>query len=189
VPVAPGPPWSWEHGAAPDRLDLLQGEFARPGAARGLAGKLSRAAILAAAIVAVAALTVALDWLAKSRERRAIQAEMAAIYRDTAGPGAPVIDPPRQLARALADLKRQAGEPLPDDFLAMVGALSDHVVEAGPDRAVSLAYESGVLTAELQSPEAAAERLRARTVPGYQLAVEPPEGGRSSARVRLRPAQ
>jgi general secretion pathway protein L len=188
VSVEPGPEWSWSDAPRRPLLDLLQGEFAARSSAAPWLRRLRRPAILAAALLALGSIALALDWWAKVRERDALLAEMSAVYRETFGERAVVVDAPLQMGRALADLRQRAGHVGPADFVALLGV----VAELLPDpagRIEALAYDGTALTVTLRpaAQEASLKDLRGKTPPrSYELTQQTAPGGGGTT-LRLRP--
>jgi general secretion pathway protein L len=191
VSVEAGPEWNWSDAQRRPQLDLLQGEFAaRSGAAPWLR-RLRRPAILAAVLLALGSVTLALDWWTKVRERDALLAEMNAVYRETFGERAVVVDAPLQMGRALADLRQRAGRVGPGDFVALLGVAAELLPDPA-GRIEALAYDGTTLTVTLRpaAQEALLKELRGRTPPrGYELTQQAaPGGGATTLRLRQRPA-
>ena len=188
IPVESGPAWRWTDAQGKPGLDLLQGEFAPRATERGWTRALRRPAILAGALAIVCVAGIAADWGAKAYERRALTAEMQAIFRAAFGESAVVVDAPLQMERALAQLRRQAGQIGADDFLALFGAVADRLLDPAKDRIESIAYGNGALTLLLRPNDAAQfstrfNALRAQTpVPGLEIKLESAE---SSGRISL----
>jgi general secretion pathway protein L len=194
--VEPGAPWHWSTEGHEPEIDLLQGEFAPRAAAASLARRLRRSAALAAALAVLYCGGVALDWAAKAAERRRLIAEMSAIHREALGESTPIVDAPLQMSRALADLRRRAGQSAPDDFLTLLAAVAAQLPDPPLQRLESIAYENGMLTVVLRAPdpaqaEALAERLRGgAAASGLQVRVEPGAAkGGGLLTLSARPAQ
>lgn len=189
IPVEPGPAWRWTDAWRDPGLDLLQGEFAPRSIERGWTRALRRPAILAGALAIVGVAGIAADWGAKAHERRALTAEMQAIFRAAFGESAVVVDAPLQMDRALTQLRRQAGQIVADNFLALFGAVADRLLDPAKDRIESIAYGNGALTLLLRPHDAAQfstrfNALRAMTpIPGLEIKLESAE---SSGRISLR---
>ena len=93
---------------------------------------------------------------------------MAAIYRETFGDAAVIVDAPLQMQRALAELRSRSGEAGPADFLPLLARASEPLDPASA-RIERIAYERGSLSVTLRARDAAqAARLRdaLRPVPG-----------------------
>lgn len=196
IPVESGPAWSWAGVPAKPGLELLQGEFAPRAIDRGWTRALRRPAILAGVLLIIWVFGIAADWGAKARERRSLLAEMQGIFRAAFGEGAVVADAPLQMNRALAQLRRQAGQIGADDFLALFGAVADRLLDPAKHRIESIAYENGELTLFLRPNDAAQfsaqfGELRAKTsIPGLDIKLESAESsGRISLRVTASPGQ
>jgi general secretion pathway protein L len=165
VPVEAGPQWHWASAQPRPAFELLQGEIAARGSSDNWLRRLQRPAILAATLLALSTLGIALDWAAKARERDALLTEMRALYRESFGEAAVVVDAPLQMHRALADLRRQAGHIAPGDFLALLGNATEGLLDPGRHRIESITYGNGALTVALrvppgQNPAAMLEALR-----------------------------
>jgi general secretion pathway protein L len=191
VSVEAGPEWNWSDAQRRPLLNLLQGEFAAHTAAAPWLRRLRRSAILAAVLLALGSVTLALDWWTKVRERDALLAEMSAVYRETFGERAVVVDAPLQMGRALADLRQRAGRVGPGDFVALLGVAAELLPDPA-GRIEALAYDGTTLTVTLRpaAQEALLKELRGRTPPrGYELTQQAaPAGGATTLRLRQRPA-
>lgn len=196
VGVELGPEWHWADAQHRPVLELLQGEYAPRGAAGSWLQRLRRPAIMAATLLALSSLALALDWGAKVGERRALVNEMQAIYRETFGQSAVVVDAPLQMSRALAGLRQQAGRIGPGDLLALLGIVAGQLLDPARHPVESIAYDSAALTVTVRAaagPPSAAllEELRAKPLPpGYDLALQAASaGGGATLRLRPRPAR
>jgi general secretion pathway protein L len=182
LPVESGPEWHWASARRPTDVELLQGEFAVRGAAGPWLRRLRVSAGLAAAVIALSSAAIALDWAAKVRERDTLLREMRTQYRESFGDNAVVVDAPLQMARALADLRQQAGQISAGDFVALLAVASERLLDPARHHVESISYEAGLLTLSLRpaggQPEAALlEELRATAVPpGYEVRAEAAPG-------------
>jgi general secretion pathway protein L len=178
VAVEPGSAWRWPEARQKPRLELLQGEFAPRGAGGAWRERLRRPALLAAAVVVLASAGIATDWALRSAERERLHAEMRAIYRESFGEGAVLVDPPLQMSRALAELRMRAGQGSASDFVALLGAVAEQLPDPKAQRVESLDYEDGRLALSLRARDpqqgaALAAQLRAKTAAtGLDLRVE-----------------
>jgi type II secretion system protein L len=195
VGVERGPDWRWNQAQPRPALELLQGEFAPPGAGRDWRARLRRSSLLAAALALLATCGIAIDWGVKANERKALLAEMQAIYRATHGEKAVVADPPLQMRRALSELRREAGLLDAGDFLVLLGAVADAPLDPARLQLESISYAGGMLTLQLRPRDPAQlgvqmERLRARMpAPGLDVRVEATGAGAdASVRLTARPA-
>jgi general secretion pathway protein L len=191
IPVEAGPEWHWAGADRRPDIELLQGEFtARRGATPWLQ-RLRRPAIMAAALLALSTVAIALDWGAKVRERKALLAEMHAIYRETFGESAAVVDAPLQMSRALAGLRQQAGYAGREDFLALLRIFAEELRDTARHRIESVTYEASALTVTLRpaaglQPATLLNELRAKPLPqGYEAQLqEGPAAGAITLRLR-----
>jgi general secretion pathway protein L len=189
--VEPGPEWNWSDAQRRPHLDLLQGEFAASSGAAPWLQRLRRPAIMAAALLVLGSVALGLDWWSKVRERDALLAEMGAVYRETFGERAVIVDAPLQMNRALADLRQRTGHVGPGDFVSLLGVAAELLPDPA-GRIEALAYDGTALTVTLRpaAQEALLKELRARTPPrDYELTQQAaPGGGATTLRLRLRPA-
>lgn len=170
LPVETGPQWHWASAQRRPDCELLQGEFAVRGVAGAWLQRLRRPAIMAGALIAFTSLAIALDWGAKVRERNVLLQEMRAVYRETFGEGAVIVDAPLQMGRALAQLRHQSGQIGPGDFLALLGSAAGRLLDPARLHIESLTYENAALTVTLRpvagmQPAALLEQLRATALP------------------------
>jgi general secretion pathway protein L len=191
ISVELGPAWHWSDAQRRPVLELLQGEFAaRRGTAPWL-DRLRRPAIMAAVLLALASFGLALDWGAKVRERNALLAEMHALYRETFGERATVVDAPLQMNRALAELRQRAGHVGPGDFLALLDVAAGLLPSAARQHIEDLAYDGTTLTVTLrpsaaQQSAALLQELRGKAPPaGYLMTAQEGAAGGSLV-IRLR---
>lgn len=80
--------------------------------------------VLAGAVLAVNVLGLNIEWWRLRSETDSLRTMMSQIYR-TAFPKDPVVDPVAQMKQKLAAAKRSAGQPAPDDFLALAAGFGD----------------------------------------------------------------
>jgi hypothetical protein len=152
VPVESAPAWDWATAGSTAVLDFLEKQ-PRSG--------WKRTAALAAALAIVGVAGLGLQWAAERHERKSLAAQMSALYRETFGPQAVILDPPLQMSRALTALRQQHGKASPSDFLALL----EKIPPQGKN-VESLSYANGRLTVALRGGEKLA------------LAAEaPPKGG------------
>jgi general secretion pathway protein L len=114
VPVESAPAWDWIEPIEDIPLDLLEGSQ------KNHSGRWKRTAALAAALAIIGVAGLGLQWAAERHERKSLAAQMSALYRETFGPQAVLLDPPLQMGRALTALRQQHGKPNPSDFLALL---------------------------------------------------------------------
>jgi type II secretion system protein L len=183
VPVDCGAPWGWTQTAEKPRLDLLQGEFAPRGGRAPWRACLLRPALLCAVTLAIASCGLAADWALKSAERNRLQEEMRALYRETFGASAVIVDPPLQMARAHAELRARAGQGGGGEFTRLLNALAARLPGDAIPPAETLTYGAGRLTVSLRARDpresaALAAQLRANAAtPGVDVRVEEGEAG------------
>lgn len=136
VPIESAPAWDWATAAATPVLDFMEKQ-PRSG--------WKRTAVLAAALAVVGVAGLGVQWAAERHERKSLAAQMSALYRETFGPQAVILDPPLQMGRALAALRQKNGMPSPSDFLALLQKIksTEHPIQA-------LSYSTGRLTVSLR---------------------------------------
>ncbi len=103
------------------RFDLCQFEFAsQPWRLdRATLRRLRVPIVLVAASLVVAVVGANIQWLMMARQRDAISAQMTELLLNAFPKTTVVLDPAGQMARQLQQLRLAAGEPSPDDFLAL----------------------------------------------------------------------
>ncbi|TDV37384.1 general secretion pathway protein L [Paraburkholderia caballeronis] len=112
--------------ALASRFDLCQFEFvAQPWKLdRATLRQLRVPMLLVAASLVVAVIGANVEWLMMARQRDAINAQMTELLLNAFPKTTVVLDPPGQMARQLQQLRVAAGEPSPDDFLALADGLA-----------------------------------------------------------------
>lgn len=171
IEVQIGSVWRWTQFAPKPRLNLLQGEFAAAGGAQGWRSSLRRVATLFTLLVLAASAGLAADWIVKARERKALLGQMQSIFRETFGDQAAMVDPPRQMDRALNGLKLRAGQTARSDFLPLLAAATEAAPGLERQQIESLSYEAGKLTLSFRSSPATAVGTM-KAVPGIQINTE-----------------
>ncbi|RQH06141.1 type II secretion system protein GspL [Paraburkholderia dinghuensis] len=108
------------------RFDLCQFEFAaQPWQLdRATLRRLRVPLALVAASLVVAIVGANVQWLMLARQRDAINAEMTELLLNAFPKTTIVLDPAGQMARQLQMLRLAAGQPSPDDFLALADGLA-----------------------------------------------------------------
>ncbi|MEX3691646.1 type II secretion system protein GspL [Paraburkholderia sp. BR14263] len=108
------------------RFDLCQFEFAsQPWRLdRATLRRLRVPIVLVAASLVVAVVGANTQWLMMARQRDAISAQMTELLLNAFPKTTVVLDPAGQMARQLQQLRLAAGEPSPDDFLALSDGLA-----------------------------------------------------------------
>jgi general secretion pathway protein L len=108
------------------RFDLCQFEFASEPwrLDRATLRRLRVPIALVAASLAVAVVGANIQWLMMSRQRDAISAQMTELLLNAFPKTTVVLDPAGQMSRQLQQLRLAAGEPSPDDFLALSDRLA-----------------------------------------------------------------
>lgn len=108
------------------RFDLCQFEFAaQPWQLdRATLRRLRLPLALVAASLVVAIVGANVQWLMLARQRDAINAQMTELLLNAFPKTTVVLDPAGQMARQLQLLRVAAGEPSPDDFLALADGLA-----------------------------------------------------------------
>lgn len=139
VPVESAPAWDWIAPIEDITLDLLEGRQ------ENHSGRWKRTAALAAVLAIVGVAGLGLQWAAERHERKSLAAQMSALYRETFGPQAVILDPPLQMRRALTSLRQKSGMVAPSDFLALL----EKIPPEGKNLE-SLSYANGRLTVALR---------------------------------------
>lgn len=108
------------------RFDLCQFEFAsQPWQLdRATLRRLRVPIVLVGASLVVAVVGANIQWLMMARQRDAISVQMTELLLNAFPKTTVVLDPAGQMARQLQQLRLAAGEPSPDDFLALSDGLA-----------------------------------------------------------------
>jgi general secretion pathway protein L len=155
------------------RANFLQGEFAPSWRGGDTLGRFKPAAIVAAIILVVhGGLSIA-DWARLTIEAGNLHDEMDASFRKTFPEAKNVVDAPLQMSRNLADLRRQAGEADPSDFMPLFAAVAPRLQSAGAT-ARGLRYDKGTLSLDLALSNTESNKsLEAKLgAPGVRVQVE-----------------
>jgi general secretion pathway protein L len=122
-------------------------------------------------VPAVLAALLALTWIVglnieawlMQREERALRAQMNAAVHDTLPSVGVVLDAPKQMQRALADLRVGAGTGEPREFLPLAATLA-RALPLEPDTVRSLEFRDQSLRLELDPRALAAPKVREQIV-------------------------
>ncbi len=193
VSVVPGQDWEW----APrflntaNAINLLQGDYAPSSSVRELLPQLRPILILAGLIIGAQVLATGADWWRLNREKKALAADMDKTFRAAFPDAKVVVDPPLQMQRNLADLRRASGQPQPTDFLPLLYRSLALISDA--KRVEALNYDQGSLKLDvLFSDGSAVEQLRndlVKTIPGASVEASTQKSDGVSARLALSGAQ
>ena len=129
------------------------------------------------------------DWWRLRSEGRALEGEMAAIYR-RAFPGEPLAQEPlAQMRQKVAAARQAAGEFAAGDFLVLSAALGEAWTEAGNDpRAIAaLEYRDGTLTVRLRPGAQVSLEAMGTALAARRLAATPSPADPSLWQVRSAP--
>jgi general secretion pathway protein L len=153
---------AWDWRTAPEQAGVgLAQERRRWRIAPEVFGRLRPAGWIAAAALAVHAVSLVADWSLLRSEQSSLRGQMEARFRSAFPDAVAVADPALQMRRQLALARHRAGVPDAGDFAPMIekvaSALKD--LPAGGLRTVS--YETGRMTLELAVDEKALRRVAA----------------------------
>lgn len=167
-----GAPWDWRREPLrSDALNLLWGEF-QPAARLGAWWPVLRPAawVLLGALL-VEAVSANLEWALLAHDKTQTAREVTQVFRDVLGNGVMQVDAPLQVQRQLAQLRHQAGQADPGDFLPLIDAVSEILSSLPAGSVRELRYEAGRIEATVRLPGAGAgesavlqERLRRRGI-------------------------
>ncbi|MGE5651084.1 MAG: type II secretion system protein GspL [Bacillota bacterium] len=160
IKLAPDSWTQWIGGAADVSLDLMSGLAGAAGPQfnwRPWRWPLA----LAAALLAINALGLNIEWLRLKREAEALRAGMIQTYRSTFPKDQVIVDPLAQMRQKMTTAQRESGQIAPDDFLALAAAVGDVMrgVAPGASPIAALEYHDRSLTVKLK--------------PGSSVPVEP----------------
>ena len=176
--VAPSNVLAWQtlaHSAAACRFDLCQFEFGSSGRG-GAAAQIRRWRIplaVVAASVAVALVTVNVQWLRLRHQRDGLTEAMTQLAQQALPPGVVMLDPHAQIASQLARMRSAAGELRADDFLTLAAGLTHALGPVPADALTSLNYNSGALEVSFKpgakmDQDAFAKRLASQGIAAHQ---------------------
>jgi len=164
---------NWDWRTAKDNGVTLAQERAGWRAFSGTVAKLRPAAWILGAAFAIHAGALLLDWTSLAHEQRKLRQQMDTRFRTAFPDAVAVVDPALQMRRKLAEARHAAGQPDSGDFLPMIqkvtAALKD--LPAGALRIIS--YESGRMTLEVASKDAAILQRIATRLAQSGLTVDP----------------
>jgi general secretion pathway protein L len=138
---------------------LLQNELAKSFFGAGAAAHWRRAALLAAALIAVQCIAMQVQWTQLRAERANLRAQAESALKTAFPATTTVLDAPLQMARGLAGLRAQVGRSDPGDFTALVSACGQIFSDAPVN-----AFRGFEYGAERGSPA-----LRIRLAPGIAV--------------------
>ncbi len=171
-------PWDWRNQPADAGISLAQ---ERQGW-RALAGTFSRlrpAGWILLAALAIQTIAMLIDWSVLAQQQRSLRQQMETRFRAAFPDAVAVVDPVLQMRRKLAEARHAAGQVDSGDFLPMIekvaAAMRD--LPAGALRIVS--YESGRMTLEIASSDAAAMKRVTTRLTQAGLTVEPAAAARA----------
>lgn len=170
------------------KTNLLGGIAGRKAAGPSPWSRWIAPAVLAAAILVVHGGLTAFDWWRMDSEASALRAGMEARFRKIFPEAKTVVDPQRQLAQLIGQLRRDSGEPAADDMLSLLGRLAPGLASASAT-AKSVGFEKGALRMEVTVPAAETqESLGAKLgATGLRVQVErvTTEGATATATVKV----
>jgi len=166
--------WNWETLDPEASPDLLQGEL-RPRSNRiEVLKPWLPAVVLAGLIVAAHVAFTLVYWATLSWEGARITREMEALFRQAVPEAQAIVDPPLQMRRVLADLRRASGTLASDDFLVLVGRVAPEVERTPGANLRMIEYSSGVMRMDLIVPrsEAATDLVQKLSAAGLRSRLE-----------------
>ena len=173
----------WDWARAPDGpvLELLQGEFAPAGRTADWS-RFRPAIAIAALIVIVQVFGTLVHWATLRYEKSRLQSEMHALFRKSFPDAQAIVDPPLQMQRSLAALRRAAGEAQAGDFLPLLARFSSALATAPQARVRNVTYERAKLLVDVAmgskaEAEALLQRLKASGEAAVLEAVDPRSRG------------
>ena len=150
-------PWDWRTAPPEAGISLAQ-ERARWRLPSGTLARLRPAAWIVGAALAVHALALVVDWTRLAGEQRGLRARMESRFRAAFPEAVAVADPALQMRRKLAEARHAAGQPDSGDFLPMIMSVAAALKQVPPGGLRVASYESGRMTLELASVDAAGIR-------------------------------
>ena len=150
-------PWDWRTAPPEAGISLAQ-ERARWRLPSGTLARLRPAVWIVGVALAVHALALVVDWTRLAGEQRGLRARMESRFRAAFPEAVAVADPALQMRRKLAEARHAAGQPDSGDFLPMIVSVAAALKQVPPDGLRVASYESGRMTLELASFDAAGIR-------------------------------
>lgn len=132
---------------------------------------------LAAAVLAINAAALNIEWWRLKNETTALRADMIRIYKSAYPKESVIIDPLAQMQQKIAIAKHNSGLPAPDDFTAIVSAFGEAwasaVAAAGkPTEIAALEYHDHSLFVRLKpGSESPTQQMKSALVK-YELGLE-----------------
>jgi len=154
------------------------------GVASRYASAFRSAAIVGAVVFGLHAVATVVDWWRLRSEAASLRAEMNTRFRAVFPDAQNVVNPPLQMTRNLADLRRGAGEPDPSDFVPLLAQVAPRLASAGL-KPKKFRYDKGQLQMDLSAaPTDTKETIESRlgTV-GLRVQVESVGGGTAVVRI------
>ncbi|RJG04909.1 general secretion pathway protein GspL [Noviherbaspirillum cavernae] len=167
----------WIAGAGRASIDLMQGLGAAAGPAinwRPWRWSLA----LAAALLAVNAFGLNIDWLRMKREADGLKANMIQTYKAAYPKDPVIIDPLTQMQRKVAEAQRDSGQIAPDDFIALAAGFGEAWAASGqgPKAIAGLEYHDRSLSVKLK-PDASVPLDQIKTaLATHNLTLSQPGG-------------
>lgn len=132
---------------------------------------------LAAAILAINAAALNIDWWRMKSETNSLRASMIQIYKSAYPKESVIIDPVAQMRQKIAIAKHNSGLPAPDDFTAIISAFGEAwastVAATGKDAAIAaLDYHEHSLYVRLKPGGESPTQQMIAALAKYQLALE-----------------
>lgn len=172
------------------KTNLLGGIAGRKASGPSPFSRWKPAAVLAATILVAHGALMTFDWWRMEREASDLRAGMEARFRRIFPEAKTVVDPPRQLAQLIGQLRRDSGEPAADDFLALLGRLTPGLAAANAT-ARNVGYEKGTMRLEISIPSAETQESLGTKLgsTGLRVQVErvTTEGATAIATLRVSP--
>ena len=145
--------WDWRN--AKDNGVSLAQERRGWRAFAGTGAKLRPAAWILGAALALHAGALIIDWTWLAHEQRKLRSQMDTRFRAAFPDAVAVVDPALQMRRKLAEARHAAGQPDSGDFLPMVQKVSAALKELPAGALHIVSYESGRMTLEVATKDAA----------------------------------
>jgi general secretion pathway protein L len=156
-----------ESGEAGDRIDLLQGEFAR-----GLSLSGVRAWRAAAVLIALALVIETGGLLIRSsqleHDKAHLIADQSAILKGAFPQTTTVLDAPMQMRRALDALQAHAGQSGQQDFEALLTHAGTLLSSLPPNVCSEMHFDDGVLSMHLKAPMLASSQAQSLVIKAAQ---------------------
>ncbi len=174
------------YGEQPDTLNLLQGPYSR----REQMGKFWKPWLPTLTILLIlmllGAVTTMIDYSRLSTQKAALQQEIEQLYRETFPDAKNIVNPPVQMERHLADLRRKQGQGS-GGFLKLLNQVAPILKETATLDLRRISYKNNQLTLQIEIKDLAKlDQLKARLTQNRGIIVDLQSASAGTKKVEAR---